>query len=134
MGDDPGHVNPFGHVDLRVREIGPAQSFYGELLPALGFSKACHGTLWKVFATPGELPSAAFFAITELAGHQPNGNRIAFWVADRANVDRIGELLARLGAEIESGPRACPEYSASYYAVFFRDPSGNRLEVVHRTD
>jgi predicted lactoylglutathione lyase len=25
------------------------------------------------------------------------------------------------------------EYSDDYYAVFFEDPDGNRLEVVHRT-
>jgi hypothetical protein len=31
-----------------------------------------------------------------------------------------------------SGPRACPEYSPTYYAVFFADTSGNKLEIYHR--
>jgi len=30
------------------------------------------------------------------------------------------------------GPVPCPEYTEKYYAVFFKDPDGNRLEVVYR--
>jgi hypothetical protein len=30
--------------------------------------------------------------------------------------------------------RECPEYSPSYYAVFFEAPSGNCLEVCHRSE
>jgi predicted enzyme related to lactoylglutathione lyase len=32
-----------------------------------------------------------------------------------------------------SGPKEYPEYGPGYYAVFFEDPSGNRLEVMHRS-
>ena len=33
------------------------------------------------------------------------------------------------GAANLSGPRDCPEYSATYYAAFFEDPCGNALEI-----
>lgn len=126
--------NPFGHIDLRVDSMEKSLSFYEALLPALGFDRTFHGETWKVFAAEGDFPSAAFIAITEDQDHRPNMNRIAFWVSSREDVDRLGVLLGEIGATISSGPRPCPEYSASYYAVFFEDPSGNQLEVVHRTD
>jgi predicted enzyme related to lactoylglutathione lyase len=31
--------NPFGHVDLRVRDLGAALPFYEALLPELGFTE-----------------------------------------------------------------------------------------------
>jgi len=125
--------NPFGHVDLRVADLAEALPLYRALLPALGFARTFHDDTWKVFAADGELPGAPFFSITEDRDHVANANRIAFWAETRADVDRIGALLRGLGADIESGPRDCPEYRGRYYAVFFRDACGNRLEVVHRT-
>lgn len=125
--------NPFGHIDLRVSDMEGALPFYERLLPALGFGHTHHSDDWKVFTAEGKLPSAAFMAITEDPEHTANENRIAFWVWSRDEVDRIAGILDEMGADVESGPRECPEYSPSYYAVFFRDPSGNRLEVVHRT-
>jgi predicted lactoylglutathione lyase len=64
--------------------------------------------------------------------HQPNGTRIAFWVNSSAEVDRVAEIIQRAGAKNIEGPLSNPEYNETYYAVFFDDPSGNRLEVVHR--
>lgn len=85
-----------------------------------------------MFAAEGELPAAPFFGFTEDAGHRPNANRIAFWVRNPAEVDRLAEVARAAGARDVSGPRACPEYSPTYYAVFFADPSGNKLEIYHR--
>jgi len=127
-------MNPFGHIDLRVDDLRAAARFYGDLLPALGFVRSYPGERWLVWATDDDLPHAAYFAVTEDPGHVPNQSRVAFWAAGTADVDLIASVAERAGARIESGPRACPDYSRSYYAVFFQDPSGNRLEVYHRTD
>ena len=123
----------FGHVDLRVSALAEAQAFYDALLPALGFSERYHGELWKVWATADQPPAAVYFAITESAGHTPNENRIAFSVSSRAEVDRIGDIARTAGATQLSGPKEMP-YGPGYYAVFFADPSGNRLEVYIRPE
>ncbi len=125
-------MNPFGHVDLRVADLTAAQPFYAALLPALGFGREFHGERWKVWATEGDLPEAPYFALTEDPEHVPNASRVAFQVPSPADVDRVGEVLRAAGGRVESGPRACPEYSDTYYAVFFEDPGGNRLEVYYR--
>jgi predicted enzyme related to lactoylglutathione lyase len=126
-------VNPFGHIDLRVADMAAAMPFYGALLPALGFVREYHGPVWKGWAVEGELPEAAYFAVTEDQAHVANTNRIAFWAASRNDVDRLAGVVRDAGGRITDGPRDFPEYPGTWYAVYFEDPSGNRLEVVYRT-
>ena len=123
--------NPFGHVDLRVRDLAAAVAFYEAWLPALGFTARYDSPEWKVFAVPAELPGAAYIALVESPGHVANESRIAFWAADRAEVDRVARLAAAPGARELSGPKEMP-YGPVYYAAYFTDPSGNRLELYHR--
>ncbi len=73
-----------------------------------------------------------FFVLTEEPKHQPNDNRIAFWAENRAEVDRIAEVVRQAGGLNLEGPALWREYSPGYYAVFFEDPSGNKLEVCCR--
>lgn len=126
-------MNRFDHIDLRVSDMAEALPFYAALLPTLGFVHEYHGETWKVWASAGEPPSVAYFAITEDRGHVPNKTRIAFWAESRDEVDRVAAICREAGARVDSGPRECPEYGPSYYAFFFQDPCGNRLEIVHRT-
>ncbi len=127
-------MNPFGHIDLRVTDMDAAMKFFSTILPAMGFTRAYHGVEWKVFAAEDALPRTAYFALTEDPDHQPNANRIAFWAENREQVDQIAAVLKEAGARITSGPQLFPEYSSTYYAIYFEDPCGNRFEVVHRTD
>jgi catechol 2,3-dioxygenase-like lactoylglutathione lyase family enzyme len=122
---------PFGHIDLRVTSMAEGLRFYEALLPALGFTQRYDGPEWKVFATTDRPPAAAYFGITESRSHTPNENRIAFWAADDAEVNRIAGLLESAGARDVSGPKPMP-YGPGYYAVYFTDPCGNRYEVYHR--
>jgi catechol 2,3-dioxygenase-like lactoylglutathione lyase family enzyme len=114
--------------------MGEAIHFFAALLPELGYTARYDGAEWKVFATEVDpLPETAYFGIVESATHVANENRIAFWVADRAAVDRIAEIVVAAGGGEVSGPKEMP-YGPDYYAVFFADPSGNRFEVYHRLD
>ena len=59
-------------------------------------------------------------------------NRIAFWAESRAAVDKVAEVVRKAGGKNMEGPELCVEYSPGYYAVFFEDPDGNKLEVCCR--
>ena len=127
--------NPFSHIDQRVPDLEAGVAFYGAWLPEVGFSKYLGGQAFRCWATPeGEGPRQPWFGITLGEGEPPNANRVAFWVESREEVDRIAELLREAGARDISGPKLMPEYLKSYYAVFFSDPWGNPLEVLHWTD
>lgn len=127
-------MSGFGHIDLRVSDLAVAHAFYEELMPALGFTERYHGDAWKVWAKPDPpLPETPYFAITESKDHRPNENRIAFWVASREHVERVAAIVAASGGRDVSGPKEMP-YGPGYYAVFFADPCGNRLEVYVRPE
>lgn len=125
--------NPFSHIDLRVPSLAAALPFYEKLLPELGFTRTFHSAAWRVFAAEGELPSAAYFALTEDPAHTPNRNMVGFWAESRAEVDRIARVVQQNGGKIRDGPREYP-ISPSYYALYFEDPCGNPYELVHRLD
>ena len=125
-------TNRFQHVDIRVTDLAAAHAFYSKLLPELGLTVETTST-FKCFDAGGQRPQSPWFGFIEDKAHRPNANRIAFWAESREEVDRLAALAREAGAHIESGPRDCPEYSATYYAVFFKDPSGNCLEICHLT-
>jgi len=125
-------VNPLGHIDLRVRDLDAATPFYDALLPLLGFTERYHGGEWKVWATTDPAPGAAYFAVTEDPAHAANANRIALQVTSAAEVDGVAAVAQEAGATL-SGPKEMP-YGPGYYAAYFDDPSGNRLEVYVRPD
>jgi catechol 2,3-dioxygenase-like lactoylglutathione lyase family enzyme len=121
----------FDHIDLRVKNREAAQQFYAQVLPAIGFGIDKSGERWGLFEAEGET-AVDFFGFTEEADHQPNGNRIAFWAESRAAVDEVAEVVQRAGGKKLEGPELCADYSPGYYAVFFEDPDGNKLEVCCR--
>jgi len=127
-------ISRFSHIDLRVSDMKAALPFYRALLPRLGFGQPSGSGEWHVFRGDGAYPQRMFFGLIEDAGHRPNGSRIAFWAGSRAEIDSIAGTVREAGGRNVQGPRPCPEYSPTYYAVFFEDPCGNRLEVCHRTD
>jgi predicted lactoylglutathione lyase len=121
----------FDHIDLRVKNREVAQRFYAQVLPAIGFKVNNSGEEWGVFQVAGKT-AVDFFGFTEEADHQPNGNRIAFWAESREAVDKVAEVVRKAGGKNLEGPELCLDYSPGYYAVFFEDPDGNKLEVCFR--
>jgi catechol 2,3-dioxygenase-like lactoylglutathione lyase family enzyme len=118
----------FDHVDLRVSSLAKVQPFYEALLPALGFTRDAKIEDWLQFEAP-EGPVTEFFGVTESTQHQANENRIAFWAESPGEVDQLAAIAITAGAINIEGPGF---EAPHYYAVFFEDPCGNRLEICHR--
>jgi glyoxylase I family protein len=58
-------------------------------------------------------------------------HHLAFEAPNRKGVDEAARWLEGQGAQIEGGPGE-RNYTPGYYAVFFYDPDGIKLEIVHR--
>ena len=56
---------------------------------------------------------------------------MAFHAASRDDVDRLYRLLLEMGATIFDPPADYPQYGKVYYALFFADPDGLKLEFVY---
>jgi predicted enzyme related to lactoylglutathione lyase len=121
------------HIDLRVRNLEAARPFYAQVLPAIGFTNPGDtGPEWYNWYVPGE-GKTEFFGVTEDRDHQPNGTRISFWAESREEVDQVAEVVRRAGGKVLEGPELCVDYTPDYYAFFFEDPDGNKLEICCRT-
>ncbi len=132
----------FDHIDLRVKNMESAAKFYAAFLPQLGFVHQKHevpppgsaGETFHTFYSAGNDKPSEFFGLTEDKSQQPNGTRIAFWADTHNKVDKIAELVRKAGGKNPEGPGIEPEYSPEYYAFFFEDPDGNKLEICCRAN
>jgi catechol 2,3-dioxygenase-like lactoylglutathione lyase family enzyme len=120
------------HIDLRVHDLAAADAFYGQLLPELGFPQRTSGPGWICYDADENHPKSRFIALIEDREYRSNTTRIAFWKEHRSAIEALAPLLHQIGARNLEGPELCPEYSPDYFATFFEDPSGNRLEVCCR--
>jgi catechol 2,3-dioxygenase-like lactoylglutathione lyase family enzyme len=125
------------HVDLVVSSILRSLPFYRELLGPLGW----HGvhevegergeTIWYIFGPGSSVGLREAQSVGEGVDRYRVGlHHVAFEASSRAAVDDRADWLRERGEEIESGPEEY-SYQPGYYAVFFYDPDGIKLEILH---
>ncbi len=126
------------HVYLTVSNFARSEQFYDRVLEALGFHKStraianephCHyyNRQFQITIRPARSPDARHDP------YAPGLHHLSMRAADNATVDDVAVTLRSLGVECD-GPRLCPEYAVDYYAVFFTDPDGIRLEVMNHIE
>jgi glyoxylase I family protein len=125
------------HLDIVVSSIERSLPFYRDLLGPLGWHG--HGevegergeTIWYL-SGPGTA-----VGLREAQSEAPPYDRyriglhhVAFEAASRSDVDERADWLRMQNVELESEPQEYT-YIPGYYAVFFYDPDGLKLEIVH---
>jgi predicted lactoylglutathione lyase len=75
----------------------------------------------------------AFFGIEHEPNHKPNATRIALRASSPGEVDRLAEIARSAGAGAFEPPAIMTEYTPFYYATFFEDADGNKLEICFRS-
>ena len=116
-----------GYVTLGTNDLQRSAKFYDELLAVIGakrFMESERFIAWSVSpTTPG-------LGLIEPFDRQPatvgNGVMVALVVDSKAKVDTLYRKAMALGAKDEgpAGPRG-----EGFYAGYFRDPDGNKLNV-----
>jgi glyoxylase I family protein len=131
------------HLDLVVSDFDRSLAFYTELLRPLGYLNQSpiegeRGEHVVYVGRPGGSGSVSIRQKQSAAHDESPYDRygvgihhICFSAPNRGTVDRIAAWLRSGGHEIESGPEEYG-YTPGYYAVFFYDPDGIKLEVLHR--
>ncbi|HET8935727.1 MAG TPA: VOC family protein [Polyangiales bacterium] len=130
-------VTGIDHLYISVRDLQTSERFYDPVMQALGFRK-------NTRAIGGE-PHAHYFnhvmqytlrPARDATDHDPYRvgalHHLCFQVRDQAAVDEAHRRLRALGIDA-SAPALYPEYRPDYYATFFTDPNGIRLEVLAET-
>jgi catechol 2,3-dioxygenase-like lactoylglutathione lyase family enzyme len=128
------------HIRLNVSDLKQAKEFYTPILSWLGFEdmgahKDTKGEVERLrFSKDGLIFLISQAQTKERHDRSKVGlHHIAFGVGSRKKVDQFyKEVLLKMdGVEIEDPPVDCPEYRKGYYATFFYDPDGIKLEVTY---
>jgi catechol 2,3-dioxygenase-like lactoylglutathione lyase family enzyme len=129
------------HLDLTVRDPEAAFALYDTVLSALGYQlerKSERGFDWNLESPLGTHSIGIVRASTEGAVRQhdrysPGLHHVAWAVDSREAVDRIHDVVRGIGATVLGAPADYPQYNngRGYYAVFFADPDGLKLECVY---
>lgn len=138
------------HIDFSVGNPGLSIHFYDVLLTGLGYNRYREpGAAWQEpqptrAAWGVQYGDGTSFAIDlRPAGHnvtrtynrfEPGPHHMAFSVDSDAEVDEVYRSMVKIDATVLDAPfqyGGQPGYGAYYYAVFFADPDGFKVEVVH---
>jgi glyoxylase I family protein len=127
-------VGAVHHVIVNVGDVMRAKEFYGWLMPRLGYQRGPeHAAGGGWFSEAGSFwikAAAPRFAADAFHKDRVGLCEIAFAAASRAQVDDLGRDLVARGATVLDPPREYA-YTPGYYSVFFTDPDGLKLELVH---
>ena len=127
------------HVGIVVNRLTEAYRFYRDVLglPLLREAEIADQGVRAALLAAGESevellePLGASTPVGRFLAKRGEGlHHLCFRVVDEAAVDRAARELVAAGVEA-TPPRRCPEYDADYYATFFTDGDGIRLEVTN---
>jgi predicted lactoylglutathione lyase len=116
-----------GYVTLGTNDIKRSAAFYDQLLAEIGAKRIMD---FETFIVWGNSPTQAGLSVTKPFDGKPatvgNGVMVALAVKEPAQVDKVYKKAIELGAQDEgpAGPRG-----SGFYAGYFRDPDGNKLNV-----
>jgi catechol 2,3-dioxygenase-like lactoylglutathione lyase family enzyme len=115
------------HVSIQCADPAAARSFYETVLATIG-GKAIM-SFGPVTGFGQEFPDFWIGPIGD-AGAAHRDVHLCFTASTREQVDAFVEAARERGAEVLHEPRVWPEYHATYYGGFVRDPDGNNVEAV----
>lgn len=117
-----------GYVTLGTNDLEKAAAFYDKICAEFGVSRMMEFDNFIAWGKPG---GGAGIGLTKPFDGNPatvgNGVMAAFMAENQDQVDKVYKLAIELGAqdEGEAGPRG----DGNFYAGYFRDPDGNKLNV-----
>lgn len=132
-----------GHVDLVCRDLERSLAFYAAVFGPLGLTPPAlfdgeRGEHIHYLRFPragsGSIGLRQAQEEQEFALYAPGFHHLALAVESRADVDATHAAAVEAGAEVLHAPKLWPDYHANYYATFFLDPDGFRLEVAASRD
>jgi predicted lactoylglutathione lyase len=116
-----------GYVTLGTNNLKRACEFYDAIGKEMGVGRMMDNETFVAWGQPG---GGAGVGLTKPfdgnAATVGNGVMVAFAAKDRAQVDRIHALALKMGAKDEGAPG---DRGGGFYAGYFRDPDGNKLNA-----
>jgi predicted lactoylglutathione lyase len=118
-----------GYVTLGTNDIDRAAAFYDALFAEIGAGRILEDERFIAWATSPAAPAVSVIEPFDGgAATVGNGVMVALAMESREKVDALYERALELGAADEGAPG---ERGGNFYAGYFRDLDGNKLNVFH---
>jgi len=118
-----------GYVTLGTNKMNEAAAFYDELLGILGASRMMEAENFIAWTnSPGAPAISIIKPYDGNVGTVGNGVMVAMVVDSTEKVDAVHAKALELGGTDEGAPGARMD---NFYAGYFRDLDGNKLNVFH---
>ena len=117
------------HVSIQCTDLVASAAFYDVVLEPLGGQRIVDFGDTIGYGVP---PQSDFWIGAHETGEGFRESHIAFMAPSRAAVRAFFDVAVAEGALVLLPPRLWPEYHATYFAAFVRDPDGNNIEAVCR--
>ena len=115
------------HVAIQCADMTRSAAFYDAVLAPLGSERVAEDGDAIGYGIP---PSASFWIGPQQTGEGFRETHIAFQAPDQAAVRAFFDAALATGAEPLYEPQFWPQYHATYYGAFVRDPDGNNIEAM----
>ena len=120
-----------GHIKISVCDIKKSKLFYSKLFAHLGFTKVADhpdAAGWKSPVDFGFWIEEAQIKSPAYIFGAPGLHHFCFKAQSPDAVDTLYHWLLKENIPVCDAPAAYPQYTKDYYAVFFTDPDGMKLE------
>jgi glyoxylase I family protein len=129
-------LGTMNHLSITVSDRDKSEPFYDAVLTFMGYEQVERNEEFTMWWSP---PAGAILigaASPDCMNKQhdrysPGLHHLAFNADNREQVDNLYQRLLEMNATILDAPAEYPQYAEGYYAVFFADPDGIKLELVH---
>ena len=121
-----------GYVTLGTNDLERAAAFYDTLLATIGAKRFMEeeGYFIAWATSPEKASIAVSVPFDKNAATVGNGTMVAMFVESREQVDALYNKAIELGSQCEGKPGFRPEEATSgFYAGYFRDLDGNKLNA-----
>lgn len=131
------------HIQITVTDLRKAELFYDQLMPILGFDlrlkskgrveandfdviEYVHPNITIGINSPRE--SLKYEAVHR---RRPGSlHHLAFKANSKVEVDEAHQQIKQFCTDIVNPTQLYPQHGAHYYALFFKDPCGIKLEIM----
>lgn len=115
------------HISLQCTDLVASAAFYDVVLEPLGGQRIMDFGDTIGYGIP---PRPVFWIGAHSTGGDFRESHLAFIAPSRAAVRAFFDVAVAEGALALHQPRLWPEYHATYFAAYVRDPDGNNIEAV----
>ncbi|MFA6304545.1 MAG: VOC family protein [Patescibacteria group bacterium] len=125
--------DPVGHIKILASDFKKNYSFYKDIFEALDYKQVSNKENSAGWAKNGYsiLLGQAKIIDYPFKYGMPGIHHICLKAESTDKVDELYNLAIKKEVHIYEPPKKYPNYTNKYYAVFFADPDGMKIEIAY---